>query len=104
MAKARGKITRTNTPKPGYAKIGEPQFEVAAWCPDDKAEAPPEQVHFIIHWPVGFEEMPPMAIRFKSPDSLGFFIEELARYRELVWPGAAPVDVSGDKDIDANSF
>lgn len=37
----------------------------------------------------------PLIMRFKSPDSLGFFIEELAKYRRVVWPEADPVDVSG---------
>lgn len=85
MIKPRGTVVRRTNPGPGYARLGEPQFEIAAWCPDSKAEKPPEQVHFILHWPAGVE-LPPMAIRFKSPDTLGFFIEELIKYRRTVWP------------------
>lgn len=92
MIKPRGTVTRTNTPKAGYARLGEPQFEIAAWCPDQEGNAKPEQVHFVIHWPAGMD-LPPMALRFKSPDTLGFFIEELARYRALVWPDAQPIDI-----------
>lgn len=81
----RGSVSRSTTPKKAYAKIGEPQFEIAAWCPDDKAELPPEQVHFIVHWPAQLADLPPLTIRFKSPDTLGFFIEELIKYRRTVW-------------------
>ena len=87
MAKARGKVTRHTTPKkPLYTPLGEPLITIAAWCPDDKAEAPPEQVHltFIIPGLEGY----PLIMRFKSPDTLGFLIEELDRYRREVWPDA----------------
>lgn len=88
----RGQVTRSNEPQKAYAKIGEPQFEIVAWCRDDEAKLPPEQVHFIIHWPARLRDLPPMAIRFKSPDTLGFFIEELTKYRREVWPDCAPVE------------
>lgn len=93
--KPRGKIERSNAPKKGYLKLGEPQVEIAAWCPDDNAQMPPEQVHFIIHWPAPLVDLPPMAIRFKSPYTLGFFIEELIRYRRIVWPTSEKV--TGEK-------
>ena len=86
-----GKVERYNHPKQGYGVIGEPQIEIAAWCRDDKARLPPEQVHFIFHFPVGVE-LPPMAIRFKSPDTLGFLIEELTKYRRTVWPDCEKVE------------
>lgn len=89
--KPRGQVERYTTPKPGYTKMGEPQVEIAAWCRDENAKLPPEQVHFILHWPVEFSDMPPMAVRFKSPDTLGFIIEELTKYRRTVWPGCEPV-------------
>jgi hypothetical protein len=89
--KPRGQVQRSNQPKRAYAKIGEPQFEIAAWCPDDEAKAPPEQVHFIVHWPFQLRDLPPLTIRFKSPDTLGFFIEELIKYRRTVWPDSKKV-------------
>lgn len=91
MVKARGHVTRSTTPQRAYAQIGEPTVEIVAWCPDNEAKLPPEQVHFIMILP-GLEEMP-LVMRFKSPDSLGFFIEELARYRKTVWPNAEPVEL-----------
>lgn len=94
MITPRGKVVRSQEPKLGYARLGEPQFEILAWCPDEKAEMPPEQVHFLMHWPAGVE-LPPMAIRFKSPDTLGFFIEELIKYRRTVWPQCEAV--TGEK-------
>ena len=47
-------------------------------------QMPPEHVHFIIHLPAVLK-MHPMVLRFKSPDTLGFFIEELIRFRRVVW-------------------
>lgn len=89
--KPRGHVERFSTPRAAYGLLGEPQFEIAAWCPDDKAELPPEQVHLIMHWPADMADIPPVGIRFKSPDTLGFFIEELTKYRRTVWPGCKPV-------------
>lgn len=86
MVKPKAKIKRSDKPKKGYITLFEPQFEIAAWCRDNNAELPPEQVHFIIHWPADFDGIPPMAIRFIGPDTLGFLIEELTRYRRTVWP------------------
>jgi REP element-mobilizing transposase RayT len=60
------------------------------YSPDDKAQMPPEQVHFIIHLPAQMQA-PPLVLRFKSPDTLGFFIEELAKYRREVWKDCEPV-------------
>jgi hypothetical protein len=91
MAKARGNVTRTFMPQPGYRKVCLPEkIEISAWCPDADGKAPPEQVHFAIHL-TGLDA--PLLMRFKSPDTLGFFIEELARYRQAVWPEAEPVKV-----------
>ncbi len=89
--KPRGEVVRSMVPKAGYAKFGEPQIEIAAWCPDENAKLPPEQVHFIFHWPADMADVPPVVMRFKSPDTLGFFIEELTSYRRTVWPGCEPV-------------
>lgn len=93
MVKARGTVTRSNIPKAGYARLGEPTVEIAAWSPRPNAEPPLEQVHFVMKLP-GLDF--PLIMRFKSPDSLGFFIEELARYRRVVWPDCEPVDTSGE--------
>lgn len=71
--------------------ILEPQVEIAAWCPDENAQMPPEQVHFIIHWPASMKDVPPIVLRFKSPDTIGFFIEELMKYRRVVWPNSEKV-------------
>lgn len=97
MIKPRGNVTRSTTPIEAYTRIGEPTVEIVAWCPDRKAQKPPEQVHFIMHLP-GLDL--PLIMRFKSPDSLGFFIEELARFRQVVWPEAEPVSL-GKSDTGA---
>jgi hypothetical protein len=88
--KPRGKVERSSNSRLGYARIGEPQFEITAWCPDEFAKMPPEQVHFIVHLPAVLQA-PPMVLRFKSPDTLGFFIEELIKYRRTVWPKSEKV-------------
>ena len=91
--KPRANVERSTTPKNGLVNMGEPQFEIAAWCPDENAKLPPEQVHFIMHQPAVLAAMlPPFVIRFKSPDTLGFFIEELTKYRRTVWPDSEPVE------------
>jgi len=91
MIKPKAEVTRSAILKKAYAVLAEPQFEIAAWHPDGDTLQPAEQVHFIVHWPAQISALPPMAIRFKSPDTLGFFIEELTRYRRLVWPNSEPV-------------
>jgi hypothetical protein len=92
--KPRGEVKRRVGFSPGLTQFHKSQgFEIAAWCPDDRAEEPPTQVHLIYH----IEGFPaPVVVRFKSPDTLGFLIEELARYRREVWPDAEPVD-TGDR-------
>jgi len=90
MTKARGKVTRSTTPSQAYARFGEPEVEIAVWTPRPNGEPPYEQIHFIMKIP-GLEDIP-LIIRFKSPDTLGFFIEELTRYRKIVWPEAEAVN------------
>jgi hypothetical protein len=91
MVKARGKVTRSTTPsRVVIGALGEPEIQIAAWCPDSEAKAPPEQVHLVNIIP-GLEEYP-IIMRFKSPDTLGFLIEELTKYRREVWPDAEPVN------------
>lgn len=93
MAKSRGKTTRqANTPRPQgkMVTLGLPEIEIGAWRPAD--EAPPEQVHMLF----SLKGLPPFIVRFKSPDSLDFLIEELARYRRYVWPGSEALDLAND--------
>jgi hypothetical protein len=92
MVKPRGKVTRSSTPKKAtYLTIADPEIRIAAWCPDDEAKLPPEQVHLIFTVPNS--TMLPLVLRYKSPDTLGFIIEELARYRREVWPDSEPVNL-----------
>ena len=62
---------------------------MAAWCRDDNATLPPEQVH-LIQEIVGVNDVS-VVMRFKGPDTLGFLIEELARFRREVWPDSEKV-------------
>ncbi|MBN1535176.1 MAG: hypothetical protein JW908_00485 [Anaerolineales bacterium] len=96
MVKPRANVERSDRVERASGPILEPQFQIAAWTPDPSGKSPPEQVHFVIHWPVGMTGLPPMAIRFSSPDTLGVFIEELDRYRKYVWPGAEPVKLDAE--------
>lgn len=92
MVKPRGKVTRSNKPKPGIVHFLDVEsLEVAAWCPDTEAQQPPEQVHMILRLQ-DLEDVP-FLIRFKSPDTLGFIIQELVTYRRQVWPDAEPLDI-----------
>lgn len=91
MVKPRAKVIRQGY-SPGLEQLAEIEdINIAAWCPDEKAQEPPEQVHFIFTIQ-GLPEWP-MVVRFKSPDTLGFLIEELARYRREVWPDAEPLNL-----------
>lgn len=81
---------------PAQAAMGIEELEIAAWCPDEKAQAKPEQVHVTIKIK-GIDDMP-LTMRFKSPDTLGFLIEELERYRRYVWPEAEQVKLEGGFD------
>jgi hypothetical protein len=95
MVKPRGEVKRSTTPKKAITSpLGEPEIHIAAWCPDDEARLPPEQVH-LVHIIPGLEEYP-LIQRFKSPDTLGFLIEELTKYRREVWPDCEPV--SGESE------
>lgn len=95
MSKARGSVTRSRTPAGAIeSPLGEPEITIAAWCPDDKAKMPAEQVHLVNTIP-GMEEYP-LIMRFKSPDTLGFLIEELTRYRREVWPDCEPININGE--------
>jgi len=100
MAKPRGEVSRFSNRRVPDVVVTEPQFQIAAWCPDPEGKLPAEQVHFVVTLPAALD-LNPMVIRFKSPDSLGFFIEELTRYRREVWPDA---EALGLMDADANGL
>jgi hypothetical protein len=95
MTKSRGIVSHSigpSLPNGHYIEL-DGAFEILEWCPDDNAQQPPEQVHLVLP----FKPMPDtsLVLRFKSPDTLGFIIEELARYRHSVWPDAEPLDIAG---------
>lgn len=75
----------------GYAFFDIESLEIAQWCADDKAELPPSQVHMEIKIK---GQSTPLIMRFKSPDTLGTFIEQLARHRREVWPNADQLTIS----------
>jgi len=90
--KPQAKVARSTTPQKAFVwPLGDPEIVLAAWCPDDKAELPPEQVHLSFIVP-GLKY--PLTMRFKSPDTLSFLIEELAEYRREVWPDCEPVNAN----------
>jgi hypothetical protein len=85
MVKPKGKVTYGGF-APGLIEFLEiDELQIVSWCRDEKAQLPPEQVHLIQK----IKDLDiPLVMRFKSPDTLGFLIEELARYRREVWPEA----------------
>jgi len=89
---AQSRITRSNEPQPDLVDFLElDSINIAAWCPDPDAQQPPEQVHLILRIQALAEFS--FLVRFKSPATLAFLIEELIRYRREVWPDAPPLDV-----------
>lgn len=96
MVKPRSFVRRrANDPRPGFVGLNISSMHIIAWCPDDEAQEPPEQVH-LVHQIEGLDI--PLVTRYKSPDTLGFLIEELARYRRHVWPEAEPVNCEAEKE------
>lgn len=87
--KGREFFDRSEVHLEGYALLFEPQFEVSGWAPGQIGDdLPMTQVHFLVHWPPdpAFNGVPPIAIRFKDPDAIKQMIQELIRYRRMVWP------------------
>ena len=79
------------------------EVKILAWCPDSQAKAQPEQVHLQIKLK---RSQLAQSLRFKSPQTLGFFIEELAEYRRFVWPDCEPVigeELNDNLDSDETS-
>lgn len=68
---------------------------IREWHPDKEAKRPGEQIHFVIV----LDEETQLGLRFKSPDTLGFFIEELIARRKRVWPDAEPINP--DAEVEA---
>lgn len=100
MVKPRGKVQRHRGLKQvPYAYLEVESLEVAGWCPDADAQQPMEQVHLLLHVKALSEY--PVIVRFKSPDTLDFLIEELAAFRCEVWLGAEPIDLSQNGDNNA---
>lgn len=101
MVRPRGKFRRSRGFSPGLVVFHEIEsFNIAAWCPDGEAKTRPVQVHLVLSIK-GFPA--PVVMRFKSPDTLGFIIEELACYRREVWPDAESLDLSGKPDLDGTA-
>ena len=72
-------------------------YTIASWCPDDDAQEPPEQVHFMIN----LKNNPfPMVMRFKSPKTIGTLIEGLIAYRKQVWPDADAIDADATVKVE----
>ena len=88
MIKPKGEITYGGF-QPGLIEFYDvKEINIAEWCPDLEAKQPPEQVHMrlqLVNVPY------PIVVRFKSPDTIGFLIEELAKYRRNVWPNSEKV-------------
>jgi hypothetical protein len=91
MVKPRGVVVKHGY-KPGLLQVLEVESTaIAAWCPDELAQQPAEQVHLILRVR-GLDY--PFVVRFLGPDTLGFFLEEMARYRREVWPDAEPLEMT----------
>lgn len=71
------------------------KIQVCSWCPDDVAQAPPEQVHILLGVQ-GLEEYS-FAVRFKNRKALQGFIDALLVHRDDVWPeGGEAISSLGD--------
>jgi hypothetical protein len=75
------------TPLAGVAMFQIEDLNVAEWCPTPDGTGRPEQVHVVIRV-TGFPH--PFVMRFKSPHSIGRFINNLRKHRDSVWPLEGP--------------
>ena len=75
------------------------EIGIYAWCPDSQAKAPYEQVHLTLKLA---RSALAHVMRFTGPKTLGFFIEELAKYRRIVWPNCEPI-LGEEVDSDAET-
>jgi len=93
MVKPRGKVIRSTQSEPatGIVIVSDGEFKIAAW--QENEAGPCTQVHLL--FPMQLSDFKvSLAIRFKSPDTLGFLIEELSAYRREVWPDAEPLELN----------
>lgn len=67
----------------GVALLEIEEINVAAWCPTPDGAGPPEQVHMTIKV-TGVDAL--LVLRFKSPRTIGRVINNLRKYRDIVWP------------------
>jgi hypothetical protein len=58
------------------------EVSINAWTPLPNGEGDPTQVHLLFKVAEGVTT----AIRFKGPDTLNAIVEQLTRYRDIVWP------------------
>ena len=87
--KPRANITRQQEVQPVHIlDIPIEMVSIREWHPDVAGEMPAEQVHLLIT----LEDKTELGLRFKSPDTLGFLIEELIAYRSSVWVDAEPIN------------
>lgn len=67
----------------GYAIFEIESITFAQWCPGPDGQGQPTQVHMEIR----VKGLPtPLVMRFKGPDTLGKFIQQMQRHRCEVWP------------------
>lgn len=91
------KITRNSEVKSAtVASYIIDSLNILEYHPDDEAKEPATQVH--VQMQLKHVPDPVFMLRFKKPEILGFFIEELIAYRKNVWSEAEPInpDVSVD--------
>lgn len=76
--------------KPGLTAFYEvEQTEIAAWSPGKPEEKLPATHVYFVQKIKGWDTQ--VVLRFKGPDTLGFIIEELIKYRREVWPESEKV-------------
>lgn len=72
-------------------------ISIREWGPDLEGKEPSEQVHFVLVIGKSDEKME-LGLRFESPDTLGFLIEELIAYRKSVWREAEPINPDAEME------
>ena len=89
--KPRADVTRGQEVQPVHIlDIPMEMVNIREWHPDAAGRMPAEQVHLVIT--LEDEDKTELGLRFHSPDTLGFLIEELIAYRKRVWVDAEPIN------------